>query len=252
MRRIHLFEIEDQKWFPRFLRDYMTDFLQFLSNAAKIYKPVLNVLTEKLLASRTHHIIDLASGGGGGLLWLNAELREKVPDLKITLTDYFPNVRAFQNTKNQAGNIDFIAESVDARNVPARLSGFRTQFLSFHHFRPDDAKRILQNAINSKNPIAVVEAQDRSLPSVLAMVFSPLSVILTTPFIRPFRIGRLFFTYVLPIIPLCVLWDGLISCFRTYTVREMKELVEQLENKEEFEWSIGKEKNVLYLIGLPR
>ncbi|SHM52145.1 hypothetical protein SAMN04488057_1026 [Cyclobacterium lianum] len=38
MGRIHLFEFEDLEWFPAFLRDYGTDFLQFLSNKTKMYK----------------------------------------------------------------------------------------------------------------------------------------------------------------------------------------------------------------------
>lgn len=36
--RLHLFEWEDQSWFPSFLRDCMTDFLEFIAHLAKIYK----------------------------------------------------------------------------------------------------------------------------------------------------------------------------------------------------------------------
>ena len=75
MSRIHLFEFEDQQWFPPFLRDYGTDFLQFLSNKTKMYKPVISVIEKGLEKSRIDQIIDLASGGGGGLIWLNEELK---------------------------------------------------------------------------------------------------------------------------------------------------------------------------------
>ena len=40
MSRIHLFEFEDQKWFPSFLRNYGTVFLQFLSNKTRMYQPL--------------------------------------------------------------------------------------------------------------------------------------------------------------------------------------------------------------------
>ncbi|WP_422861060.1 hypothetical protein [Flagellimonas sp. W118] len=63
MGRLHLFEFEDQKWFPSFLRDYGTDFLQFLSNKVKLYKPVVSVLERGLRASGTNTIVDLGSGG---------------------------------------------------------------------------------------------------------------------------------------------------------------------------------------------
>lgn len=253
MGRVHLFEFEDQKWFPGFLRNYGTDFLQFLSNKAKIYKPILPILIHALKKNNLRQIIDLGSGGGGGLLWLNSELKKEVPDLKIILTDYYPNIPAFKFTKNQADNFDFIEASIDARNVPKSLEGLRTQFLSLHHFRPSDAKKILQNAVDSNASIGIFEAQERRFPSILAMLFSPLNVLLTTPFIRPFKIGRIIFTYLIPIVPLFVLWDGIVSCLRTYSVEEMEALVKSVRNHESFEWEIQRIPSgpgvVLYLLG---
>jgi hypothetical protein len=256
MRRIHLFEFEDQKWFPEFLRNYMTDFLQFLSNKTKLYNPVIPIIEKGLLACQTNNIIDLASGGGGGLIGLNKELSERNPELKILLTDYYPNINAFEYTKKKAANFDFIAESVDAQNVPQHLKGLRTQFLSLHHFKPDGAKRILQNAVDSRNGITVFEAQERTFASLFAMFLSPVSVFLTTPFIRPFSMGRLVFTYLIPLVPLAVWWDGIVSSLRTYSVSEMNELISGLKNSETFDWQTGRIKSgpgtVLYLLGTPK
>ena len=253
MGRIHLFEFEDQKWFPTFLRNYGTDFLQFLSNKTKMYKTVIPIIEKGLRKSKTNQIVDLGSGGGGGLIWLNSELKKDNPDLKIILTDYYPNIPAFKLTKKKAVNFEFIEKPVDARNVPTELIGLRTQFLSLHHFKPMDAKLILQNAIDSDSSIAIFEAQERSVPSIIAMIFSPLSVLLTTPFIKPFKIGRIIFTYLIPIVPLFVLWDGIVSSFRTYSIKEMNELVENLNGTENYDWEINKVKSgpsvILYLLG---
>ncbi len=253
MGRIHLFEFEDQPWFPIFLRNYGTDFLQFLSNKTKMYKPIIPIIEKGVQESGTNQIIDLGSGGGGGLLWLNEELKKNNLNLKVLLTDYFPNLSAFEYTKNQSDNFDYVKTPVDARDVPKDLKGLRTQFLSLHHFKPVDAKKIVQNAVDAKSPIAIFEAQERSFPSLLAMFFSPLSVILTTPFIRPFKWGRLIFTYLIPIVPLFVWWDGIVSSLRTYSVKEMNTLVQSLENTEDFNWEIGRIKSgpgvVLYLLG---
>lgn len=256
MGRIHLFEFEDQPWFPSFLRDYGTDFLQFLSNKTKLYKPIIPILEKGLKGSGTHQIVDLASGGGGGLLWLNEELLKSHPDLKIILTDYYPNIGAFEHTKEKAPNFEYITTSIDARKVPENLKGLRTQFLSLHHFKPNDAVQILQNAVDSQGCIAVFEAQERSIPSIFAMLFSPISVLFTTPFIRPFKWGRLLFTYLIPIVPLFVLWDGVVSSFRTYSVEEMKALVNQVDNKDSFTWEINRIKSgpgvILYLLGMKK
>lgn len=129
----------------------------------------------------------------------------------------------------------------------------RTQFLSLYHFKPTDAKQILQNSIDTNSAIAIFEVQERSLPSIIAMLFSPLSVFLTTPFIRPFKIGRIIFTNFIPIVPLFVLWDGIVSSLRNYFVKEMNELVENLNKTEKYDWEINKLKSglgvVLYLLG---
>lgn len=253
MARIHLFEFEDQKWFPDFLRNYMTDFLQFLSNKTGMYKALVPLIEETLKKSSTNTIVDLGSGGGGGLIALNEMLRERIPSLKIVLTDFYPNIEAFERTKDLANNFEYESESVDARDVPVDLLGLRTQFLSFHHFKPVDARLILKNALDVKSSIAIFEAQERSIPSFLAMVFSPISVLLTTPFIRPFKLGRIIFTYFIPLVPLFVLWDGVVSSFRTYSVAEMQNLIKEVDEANLFEWKVGKIKSgpskLLYLIG---
>lgn len=255
MKRIHLFEFGDQAWFPFFLRNYMTDFLQYLSNAAQVYAPVVDEIETTLRENKLTRIVDLGSGGGGGWLWLSAELKKRIPDLTIKLTDLYPNAVAFQEVAKRSVVFQFTEQPVDAREVPEDLKGLRTQLLSFHHFKPEEAIRILQNAVDSRQPLAVLEIQDRSVISILTMLLSPVSVLLFTPFIRPFRFYRLLFTYLIPVVPLVVLWDGIVSCLRTYTVEELKSLVQQVDQHTSFDWKIEKKQAkkgfVIYLIGQP-
>lgn len=256
MKRKHLFEFEDQRWFPGFLRNYLTDFLQFVSNRFNIYKGIEPLLSQALKKTNSSQIIDLASGGGGGLLNLATALRKDHPQLKIILTDLYPNEKAFEYTAQQSECFDYRKDAVDAMNVPQDLKGFRTQFLSLHHFREKDAVAIIQNAVNSNSPIAFFESQERNVKSVIAMIFSPLNVLFVTPFIRPFSIGRIFFTYIVPLVPLFVMLDGILSALRTYTVPEMQELVSRVDGNENYDWQIDKAKSgpatILYLIGTPK
>ena len=90
MKRLHLFEFEDLPWFPGFIRNYGTDFLQFVSNKFDLYKGITPLLVSKLKHAGKTQILDLASGGGGGLLTIGKKLKEEIPDLQITLTDYYP------------------------------------------------------------------------------------------------------------------------------------------------------------------
>lgn len=243
-------------WFPEFLRNYGTDFLGFVAEKTGMFKPAISQLEQILKQSGTNRIIDLAAGSGGGILLLNAHLKQKIPGLQIILTDLFPNLPSFEHAKSKSENIEFVRSPVDARVVPDELQGLRTLFLAFHHFKPLDAKLVLQDAVDSKNAIAIFEGQERSLQGFIGMLFSPIFVLLATPFIRPFSFGRIIFTYLIPIVPLFVLWDGMVSSLRTYSVKEMEALISDVKDKGNFYWETGKKKSgpgvILYLLGRPK
>jgi hypothetical protein len=253
---MHLFEFEDQRWLPASLRNFMTDFLSFLANKTQMYRPIIPTLERGIRASKTSQIVDLGSGGGGGLMWIASELNRESERVRIVMTDWYPHVQAFQRSSAQAPGLDFVEQPVDARAVPRELKGLRTLFLSFHHFREDDACGILQDAIHAGQPVAIFEAQDRSLVSLLAMAFSPITLLLCTPWIRPWNGWRLLFTYFIPILPMLVMWDGVVSSLRTYSESELRDLVDRCEGSSSYDWDIRKVKSgpgfVLQLLGTPR
>ena len=256
MKRIHAFEFGDLTWFPRRFRNYQTDYLQFAANTLDIYKCVIPVIKKGIVSSDNKTIIDIGSGGGGGLVKITAYLKRSIPNLKIILSDYYPNIDAFKITKARQPDVfDYVEKSVNAMDVPQHLKGFRTQFLSLHHFKPEDAKAILQNAIDSNQAIGIFEAHQRDITNLVRMLISPVAVLLMTPFIKPFKFNRIFFTYLIPVLPLVTLWDGVISVLRTYTVKELKQMISELRNNQHFAWEVGiakgKSNDIIYLLGKP-
>lgn len=257
MKRFHALEWEDLPWFPGSWRDYGTDYLRFVATKFDIYKPILPVLKKGLDAGGAGAWVDCASGGGGGLINLARYLKTDYPDLKITLTDFYPNIRAFERTQAaEPGIFGFEREPVNAMGVPPHLQGkFRTMFGSFHHFRPDEARRILQNAVDTNSPVAVFEPVGKNAMSFISMVFVIFNVIFFTPFIRPLRFEVLPFIYLLPVIPLYIVWDGIASILRTYSEKELRELITGVNGSDRFRWETGKAGNplmpVYYLLGVP-
>src|SRR3982751_197039 len=257
MRRIHAFEFNDLSWFPESFRDYQTDYLQFVANKFDMYQQVLPVIKRGILSSGNNTIIDIASGGGGGLFKIAEHLKDCFPQIKIILTDYYPNIDAFKKTKAKRPDVfEYVEDSVNATKVPPNLKGFRTQFLSFHHFRPKDAKAILQNAVDTNQPIGIFEAQQRNFKDVAQKLLSPISVLLLTPFVKPFTLKRLLFTYLIPVLPVFTLWDGIVSVLRTYNVPELKQMIRELRNNANFDWEVdivkGNSFDIPYLLGIPR
>jgi hypothetical protein len=110
-------------------------------------------------------------------------------------------------------------------------------FSAFHHFRPDDARAILQNAVDARKGICVFEASRRDVATIALMFPWSLIPFFVTPWIRPFRWSRLLWTYVVPIISLILLFDGVVSCLRTYRPLEVREMVERLTGAK-YKWKI--------------
>ena len=209
LKRLQLFEIEDQSWCPKNIRNGVTDFLQHIVQAFSLYKSITPLLTNALHTCQQSQVIDLCSGGTGPWPSLAKELPKNKQSIKVTLTDLYPNQSAFHRTQACfSSNINYLTTPIDATQVPKDLIGFRTLFSSFHHLNPSQAQALLQNAVDAKSGIAIFESTQRHPINIIYMLFVPFLVLILTPFIRPFSWGRLFWTYMIPTIPLIVLFHA--------------------------------------------
>jgi len=257
MRRIQFIELHEQSWFPKFLRDDITDTLQFALSNTAAYGSIAPLFERALCAAKRHSIVDLCSGGGGPWLDLGRKLESGVAGFHVLMTDKFPNVTAFETAQARSEfPMNFYAQSVDAREVPRELDGFRTMFSAFHHFRPADARAVIQNTVDARQGIGIFEITRRTAPAIASMILWALSALLFTPFVRPFRWSRLCFTYLLPLLPFVLLFDGIVSCLRTYRPSELSDLVHALGTTD-YEWQTGELREsilkapITYLIGFP-
>ena len=252
------FEFEDQAWFPEIIRDGMTDYLRFLFHTFKLYQPVLPLLKDALIKTNTHQILDLCSGSGGAMEGIYETLNGTFSaDIKITLSDLYPSLLVYEHLHHQTnGGICYINTPVDACDVSSELKGFRTLFSGFHHFEPKKAVAVLKNAVDARKGIGIFDGGNRSLWMILLLIIvHPILLFFCTPFFRPFRISRLLFTYLVPVIPLCTLWDGIFSISRLYKPGEML-LMAKEAGRDNYTWISGKVRNkygmsIAYLMGYP-
>ncbi|KAI1100623.1 hypothetical protein F4804DRAFT_37353 [Jackrogersella minutella] len=152
--RMHLWEIDDQPWFPSFLRGYVqtglthawTTHIPFLQpcSPATLVADILRRVLGASVSRRTY--IDFCAGAGGPTPFieraLNTQLGRKaatapraapsyaaVADPKVTsdaavdfvLTDLHPHVESWKAASSKSDRLTYVAEPVDAANAPAAL-----------------------------------------------------------------------------------------------------------------------------------
>ncbi len=255
MQRRPWFEIHDHRLFPGRLRNLVTDALEALWAFGNSYGCVLPRLAAAMQAAGACQVVDLCSGAGGPWPTLLPRLTCLGAPISIRLTDLHPNLEASPVlAARSAGCIVYEPQPVDATRVPRHMPGFRTMFSSFHHFAPAQARALLGDAAGQQQGIAVFEAATLHARTLAVITLLPLLVWGLTPGIRPFRWDRLVFTYIVPVIPLVILVDGWLSCLRSYSLDDLRELSSGL-GQADYQWQVGEEKSGLlairYLLGCP-
>jgi len=230
----------------------MTDYLGFVLDKMQPYSVIVPCLQAAIEQAGTDEVLDLCSGAGGPWRSLVQKLDAS---LRVRLTDRFPNIPAFEEIRVASDSrIGYETAAVDATAVPENLMGFRTLFSGFHHFTPESARAILEDAVRKGRGIGVFELTQRRPAVIWGMLLVPLIILIVTPAIRPFRWSRLFWTYILPAVPLFAMFDGIVSCLRTYSTAELRTLT---SGQDTYTWDIGEESvpgsaaPVTYLIGYP-
>lgn len=253
--RLHLFEFHDLPWFPAVFRNALTEWLRIMWEHTGAYARLAPVLAEVLRKSGAATIIDLCSGAGGPLTGIQTEMEATGLQVRAVVTDKFPNIERMEQLK-AGGMVDARLTSVDATAVPRDLPGLRTLFNSFHHFRPGQAHQILQDAFNARQPIGIFEIPNRSVSSILfSFVATFIGVLAYTPSMRPRRLAWCAFTYLVPVIPFIVAWDGWVSHLRAYTPEELLRMTGDLTDL--YRWEVRRIElrdgrfTVTVLLGIP-
>ena len=256
MKRRQWIEISDEPWCPQGIRNGVTDYCRLVTELSGIYNAVAPLMIDALDWTGGRQVLDLGSGGGGPWLRLQPLLRKMGMDVTVCLSDHNPDVVAFERASRLSGNaITYHAELVDATRVPSGLPGFRTMFSAFHHLNPGQAHAALADAVAQGEGIAVFEmGGQRSVFMLLAVLPVPVRVLLAVPFFRPFRWSTLLWTYLVPLLPVVLLLDSIVSVLRTYNSEELRGLTTGLDS---YRWSIGTVRAkpipvpVRYLVGVP-
>lgn len=257
MKRIHLFEFEDLKWLPNWIRICMTRLIMVMHKKFNTSEDMAKLLAKLIKQTNTTKIIDLCSGSGGPMLDTISQLKNshKIENIELVLTDLYPNLEDAKRINKLNNHIHYRTQPLDATNIGNDIKGILTMVGSFHHMKPNLAKSILREAQRKEQPICIMEI-NKKFTVLLWWLLIPLSAILClfiTPLVKPLTIKQIIFTYLIPIIPICFAWDAVITSGRIYRMNDLDILLKGLGN-ENYTWEKGiikGESEKIYLIGCP-
>ena len=216
--------------------------VQRVTPAELVASMLIRVLGPKTLE---YTYVDFCSGAGGPTPIIEKELNKQLQlaaesrkehassaAAQFLLTDLHPHIKAWKSVAERSPNLGYIPEPVNATSAPKDLlDGYirsqqsqkqlRLFSLAFHHFPDHLAIAILENALETSDGFAILELTPRDLPSLMLMALVWPLLLVITPFYFASDPIHLFWTYVLPIVPFVVVFDGFISTFRVRTPSEV-------------------------------
>lgn len=208
-------ELEDYNWFPTVLRNFQTEFIGFVVSKFNVYGAFIEHLKSLSLPQQT--MTDLCSGSGEPA---SSILKKSNCFSHLVLTDKYPN-----DLQMKDETISYKKESMDAMEMEFEPGTCYTMFNAFHHFKDDDKLKIIEKIQKSGSSAFFVEILEPRIICLLKVLFATtIGTLIFTPFIKPFSLKRLFFTYILPVNIFTITFDGIVSVLKSGSVNHYKKL----------------------------
>jgi hypothetical protein len=211
-------ELEDQNWFPSWLRNFQTEFIGLISLQSGIYSEFITHINKMHLPEK---MSDLCSGSGQPALHIfkNCDAFQI-----LSLSDKYPN----RNIHTLDSTIKIDTSDVTTQEFTSNEC--YTMFNAFHHFNDSEKIKIVDRLSRSGSFAFIVEILEPTLLCLLkVLVATTIGVVVFTPFVRPLNFKRLFFTYVLPVNIITILVDGVISVCKSRFIAQYKRLFKKGE-----------------------
>ncbi|KAL8940288.1 MAG: hypothetical protein Q9216_002900, partial [Gyalolechia sp. 2 TL-2023] len=152
------------------------------------------------------------------------------PSIDFILTDLFPHIPSWRLACSKSPHLHYIPRPINACSTPPNLlsliqqsplsssssshpipqrKAFHLFSLAFHHFPDPLARLVLRNTLQHASGFAILELQSRTLGSIFTVLCMGPLLMGTSWYYFWGDWVHLFFTYVIPVVPFVVVFDGL-------------------------------------------
>lgn len=227
--RYQTFEFCDQPWVGGVFRDA---FMDCLENVYRFFSPYSAHFSHLLERARARgKIVDLATGNAAPVrIFLNFLQKRSGSDqnLPVAATDLYPNFTAWELVRKSYPNFSYETRPFNALQEHQGGPCLYTMFTAFHHFDDAQALDLIATKVTDSSELMIFEMTPRD--HVISYIYGPVVIpflMLSSLVVRRWDWRKVLISLIIPIVPVMVVFDGLMSAFRTYTQAELVDLARQ-------------------------
>lgn len=225
IKRRHAFEFCDLPWIPALFREGFMDCLNNIHRLMEPYRHIAPVIRDWAKGLGANEILDIGSGGGAQVATLLKYLDHKDAP-RFVLSDLYPQPEAYRVLQARYGaeRLGYLDGPVPIAELPPQHKVL-TIFSAFHHLPPQAAAALLKEVVEHRDGLCIVEFTRRTPLDLLSM-FPAFFINMLAPLTAErFKFGKLLWGTLIPVIPAMVCFDGFVSALRSYTAKELMELL---------------------------
>jgi hypothetical protein len=229
---LHLFEFMDLEWLPASLRRTLRESLECAFS--RLFRGYYAWVAEQVLAEATGGSYTTLVELGAGPAPITRRLANdpRTAALRLVPCDINPDQPVYEELAKR------YPEKVVPRYDPVDLAQPHSWgpgallFLSasFHHVPPGSRAAVLRRLTDSAERVMVFEPLRHTFGSLLFALGSFVPALVTPLWLlrRPGRLGRFFWCWLLPVAPLLISWDGVVSWLRMWREADWKDALQNI------------------------
>ena len=221
-----LFEFMDQSWIPASLHATLRDVLGFHLRVTLLnyYRWAADSTLATAQRTGVHRVSEVGAGAAGFSENLAKLIRERRADVEVEISDLRPDSERYRALeaafpgilRARTESVDFVSTRSDAELVVLSAA--------FHHI-PWAAREPVLRALSARR-VMVFESVTRNVRSILGCAIGFLPAMATPLYFIGTPEGRwrrFVWCWLVPVAPIMVAWDGVVSCLRCWTEDEWRQ-----------------------------
>lgn len=251
--RIQSFEFGDLPKIPKFYHNFLRTLMSRLYELFKIHQLWIPHILAFCKENESTVIMDPCAGSGKVNQLIESEIQKDV-NIQFILSDIMTDrAPMFADHINGLRNkrLQYISHSIDFLKSQNEYKQPKMFINSFHHFTNDQVIEILKASSQNSSNLLILEYCRKTFMSFISMILGPFIAMILFPIVvkKNDLIETFIFMYLIPIIPMMLLWDGVISSLRTYDKDDIENLLKRA-GIDNYEITYSSGRSLLYPSGV--